>query len=340
MKKLLNTLYILDDTAYLNLDGENIVCKIENQKNFRIPFSNIESIYCFSYIGCSPALMGKCVEYGISIVFLSPEGKFLAKVYGNAKGNIFLRKRQFEFFDNPPIKLTQNTVATKLYNTCFLIKRSLRDYPNLDDDGSLSHCLERLVNGIDSIYQENDLDKIRGIEGNCAKTYFGIFDKLILHQKDDFYMNMRTKRPPLDRVNAVLSFLYTIHTYDYASALSSVGLDSCLGFFHSMRPGRNSLACDLVEESRCIIERLTLTMINLKIINQSDFEKQVSGAVFLNKEGKQKVLTQWQEKKRSTMIHPYLKQKIQIGILPFIQSNLLAKYIRGEINEYPCFLMK
>lgn len=340
MKKLLNTLYILDETAYLNLDGENIVCSMENQEKFRIPFSNIESIYCFSYVGCSPAFMGKCVEYGIQIVFISPVGKFLARVYGEAKGNIFLRKRQFELFDNPPIELAQNTVATKLYNTSFLVKRSLRDYPALNDDYGLSSCLESLTNGIKIVYQEDDLDKIRGIEGNCAKVYFGMFDRLILHQKEDFYLNMRTKRPPLDRVNAVLSFLYTIHTSDYASALNSVGLDSCLGFYHTMRSGRSSLACDLVEETRCIVERLVITMINLKIINESDFEKQVSGAVFLNKEGKQKVLTQWQEKKRSKIAHPYLKKKIQFGLLPFIQSSLLAKYIRGEIDEYPCFLMK
>ncbi|NLJ97234.1 MAG: type I-C CRISPR-associated endonuclease Cas1 [Clostridiales bacterium] len=340
MKKLLNTLYILDETAYLNLDGENIVCSMENQEKFRIPFSNIESVYCFSYVGCSPAFMGKCVEYGIPIVFISPSGKFLARVYGEAKGNIFLRKRQFEIFDNPPIELAQNTVATKLYNTSFLVKRSLRDYPDLDDDNSLSNCLEHLANGIETVYKKEDLNTIRGIEGNCAKAYFSIFDRLILHQKEDFYVNMRTKRPPLDRVNAVLSFLYTIHTFDYASALNSVGLDSCLGFYHAMRSGRSSLACDLVEETRCIVERLVITMINLKIINESDFDKQVSGAVFLNKEGKQKVITQWQEKKRSNLTHPYLKKKIQFGLLPFIQSNLLAKYIRGEIDEYPCFLMK
>lgn len=340
MKKLLNTLYIIDEKAYLTLDGENIVCKLDKDEKFRIPFSNVESIYCFSYIGCSPALMGKCVSYGIPICFLSPEGRFLAKVTGETKGNVFLRKKQIEYFNEAPIELTQNTVASKLYNTVFLIKRSMRDNPALDEDGSLSYCIERLKEGIDSVYNVKDITVIMGIEGNCAKAYFDIFDKLILQQKEDFKLNSRTKRPPLDNVNAVLSFLYTIYTYDYASALETVGLDSYIGYYHSLRSGRSSLACDLVEETRCVVERLVLTMINLKIITVSDFEKQVTGAVLLNKEGKRKVISRWQEKKRTDIIHPYLKQKIKLGLLPFVQSNLLSKHIRGEINEYPCFLMK
>jgi len=340
MKKLLNTLYIVDEKAYLSLDGENIVCHLDNEEKFRIPFSNVESIYCFSYIGCSPALMGKCVSYGIPICFLSPEGRFLAKVTGETKGNVFLRKKQIEFFNEAPIKLAQNTVASKIYNTIFLIKRSLRDNPILDEDGSLSRCIERLMKGVHSVYEENDLAVIMGIEGNCAKSYFDIFDKLILQQKEDFRLYSRTKRPPLDNVNAVLSFLYTIYTYDYASALESVGLDSYIGYYHALRSGRSSLACDLIEETRCIAERLVLTMINLKILTASDFDKQVTGAVMLNNDGKRKVITHWQEKKRTDIMHPYLKQKIKLGLLPFVQSNLLAKYIRGDINEYPCFLMK
>ena len=179
-----------------------------------------------------------------------------------------------------------------------------------------------------------------GVEGSCAKAYFRIFDRLILQQKDDFRLNARTKRPPLDPTNAVLSFLYTIMTSQYASALEGVGLDSCYGFYHALRPGRSSLACDLVEESRCIAERLTLTLINLKKIQADDFETQESGAVYLTKDGKKKVLTAWQEKKRTTITHPYLNEKIQLGLLPFVQSHLLAKYIRGEIDEYPCFLLK
>jgi len=340
VKKLLNSLYVLDETAWLTLDGENVVCKCEDKEKFRLPFSNIEDIYCFSYLGCSPALMGKCADLGININFISPQGHFLARVQGKTRGNIFLRKAQFECFSNPDILLAQNTVASKLSNTRYLIKRSMRDNPQLDSDGELSKCIDYLEQGIERVYDMKDNEVIMGLEGNCAKAYFGIFDRLILNQKDDFVVCGRTKRPPLDPVNAVLSFLYTIMTSSYTSALESVGLDSCYGFYHALRSGRSSLACDLVEEVRCIAERLILTMINLKKININDFEKQESGAVYLNKDGKKKVLTAWQEKKRSTIVHPYLNEKIQLGILPFVQSSLLAKYIRGEIKEYPCYLLK
>lgn len=340
MRKLLNSLYILDETAYLTLDGENIVCRRENEEKFRMPFSNIEDIYCMSYIGCSPALMGKCAEYGINLSFISPEGRFLARVEGKTRGNIFLRKAQFEQFAKPAPLLMQNTVAAKLSNTRYLLRRSLRDNPQIDEQLALSSCIAYLEKGIDSVYESEDREIIMGIEGNCAKAYFGIFDKLILKQKDDFRLNARTKRPPLDPVNAMLSFLYTIMTAQCAGALESVGLDSCYGFYHQLRSGRSSLACDMVEEMRCIAERLVITMINLRMISKDDFETQESGAVWLSKDGKKKVLSVWQEKKRTSIEHPYLKEKIPLGLLPFVQSNLLAKYIRGEIEEYPCFLMK
>ncbi|MCD7741303.1 MAG: type I-C CRISPR-associated endonuclease Cas1c [Ruminococcus sp.] len=340
MKRLLNSLYVLDETAYLSLDGENIVCRKDNQEKFRVPFSNIEEIYCFNFNGCTPALMGKCVEYGIPLNFLNPYGKFLARVQGEAKGNVFLRKAQFEMLSNTPIILSQNTVAAKLSNTVTLIKRSLKDYPEIDSDGAVSRCIDYIKQGIKNVYTVSDKEVIMGIEGNCAKAYFDIFDRLILQQKDDFKMIARTKRPPLDRVNAVLSFMYTIATSSCASALESVGLDSYAGFYHAFRSGRNSLACDMVEEFRCIVERLVLTMINLKQLKADDFETQVSGAVYLTKDGKKKVLTAWQEKKRTTFTHPYTKEKMPLGLLPFVQSTLLAKYIRGEISEYPCFLLK
>lgn len=288
IRKLLNSLYILDETAYLSLDGENIVCRTDDNEKFRVPVFNIEDIYCFSYIGCSPALLGKCMESGISVNYFSPNGKFLASVHGKTKGNILLRKAQFERFAEPPAILRQNTVAAKISNTRFLIKRSLRDDPKIDNDGLISNCLKYFDSAIEHIYDITDIDVLMGIEGNCAKEYFSIFNKLIRQNKDEFHMTSRTKRPPLDPVNAVLSFVYTLMTSSIASALESVGLDSCYGFYHALRPGRSSLACDLVEEERCIAERLTLTLINLKMIQPDDFEIQESGAVYLNKDGKRK----------------------------------------------------
>ena len=340
MRKLLNSLYILDETAWLSLDGENIVCRCEDKEKFRMPFINIEDIYCFSFMGCSPALMGKCAEKGIALHFFSPEGKYLASIQGKTRGNILLRKAQFEQFASPPPLLMQNTVAAKMSNTRYLLRRSMRDNPDIDSDGELTSCIKYLEQGIDNAYEITDTETLMGLEGTCAKSYFHVFNRLILQQKDDFYMSSRTKRPPLDPVNAVLSFLYTIYTSQYASALEGVGLDSSYGFYHALRPGRSSLACDLVEETRCVAERLTLTLINLRKIQPGDFETQESGAVYLTKEGRKKVLTAWQEKKRTTIQHPYLNEKIPLGLLPYVQSSLLAKYIRGEIEEYPCYLMK
>lgn len=339
MRKLLNTLYVTKEDAYLTLDGENIVIKTE-EKEARFPLVNLESIVCFSYLGCSPALLGKCCSDGIGLCFLSPSGRFLGRVEGRQRGNVLLRIAQHKMFSVQQTELICDNVAAKLANTRFLIRRSLRDNPEIDDDGAVTAVLERLDEGIENVYSLTEKDEIMGLEGNCAKSYFSIFDRMITQQKEDFALTMRTKRPPLDRTNAVLSFLYAVYTNEFASALESVGLDSYVGFYHEPRPGRCSLACDLVEEGRCVVERLVLTMINLKQINADDFEEQVSGAVLLNDDGRRKVLSLWQEKKRSVIIHPYLKQKIPLGLLPFVQSNLLAKHIRGELESYPAYLQK
>lgn len=340
MKKLLNTLYITDETAYLSLDGENIVIKMSDDRTARFPLVNLENIVCFSYLGCSPALMGKCCEDGVGICFLSPEGRFLARVVGKPRGNVLLRTAQIKMFADYRKELVQNTVAAKLANTRFTVQRSLRDRPEINADGALSALSDKLAKSAEDVFGIDDKDVIMGVEGSCAKAYFDVFDRMIVQQKDDFRLVMRTKRPPLDRTNALLSFMYTILTNDYASALESVGLDSYVGFYHELRSGRYSLACDLVEEARCIVERFVLTAINLKQITADDFERQSSGAVLLTKDGRKKILTLWQEKKRSDITHPYLKQKIKLGLLPFVQSNLLAKYIRGEIDEYPSYLQK
>lgn len=340
MRKLLNTVYVTNELAYLFLDGENLVCKIENENKFRIPFDNVENIVCFNYIGCSPALMGKCVGKSIPINFVSPQGKFLAKVCGETKGNVFLRVAQIDCFRENGLALSQNTMAAKFYNTRQLIKRTLHDNAHLRENSEIQKTLSVLEDGVEKMFEAQDMERVLGIEGNCAKSYFSIYDKLITNPKVPFAFELRTKHPPLDPVNALLSFVYTLFTNEFAAALETVGLDSYIGFCHALRSGRNSLACDLVEEARCIVERFVLTLLNLQIVGEEDFEKQISGAVWLNEDGRKKVLTRWQEKKRTDMVHPYLKQKIPLGLLPYVQSNLLAKYVRGDITEYPCYLMK
>lgn len=338
MRKLLNTLYITNEKAFLSLDGENIVCKVEEENKFRIPFDNVEGIVCFSYLGCSPALMGKCVEKNVPINFMSPNGKFLAKVFGETKGNVFLRISQIDKFREEGISLAQNTMASKFCNTIKLIKRTLHDNSNLREDKSIINTLDILKNGIDSVYNANSIEEIVGIEGNCAKAYFSIFNKLLTNKSVKF--ESRTKRPPLDCVNATLSFVYTLLTNEYAAALETVGLDSYIGFCHKLRSGRVSLACDLIEETRAVVDRFVITLFNLKVLTEKDFEKQVSEAVLLNDDGRKKVITKWQEKKRSEIVHPYLNEKIMFGLLPYVQSNLLAKFIRGDLDEYPCYIVK
>lgn len=339
MRKLLNTIYVTNELAYLSLEGENMVCKIEDKTALRIPFLNIENVVCFSYVGCSPALMGKCVENSIPINFVTPNGKFLAKVCGETRGNVTLRVGQIDKFRQEGIALSQNTMSAKFCNTISVIKRTLHDTPELREDAEIQKAITFLKNSIDHVWDAENTEQIMGIEGNAAHTYFSIFNKLIKNKNEIFVFHNRNKRPPLDATNAILSFMYSIYTNEIAAALETVGLDSYIGFCHSLRSGRSSLACDLIEETRCVIERFVLSLINLKILNERDFEEQISGAIYLNKEGRTKVLKHWQEKKRSDLVHPYLKQKIPFGLLPYVQSNLLAKYIRGDIEEYPTFIV-
>lgn len=340
MRKLLNTVYVTNEQAYLTLDGENLVCRVEGEIVLRIPFENIENIVCFNYIGCSPALMGKCVSKSIPINFVSPQGKFLAKIFGETKGNVFLRVAQIDKFREDNLRLSKNTMAAKFSNTRQVIRRTMHDNPELRNDADINRVIKVLSESIEKVDSASNIEEVIGIEGNCAKEYFAVFDKLITNQDVSLKFESRSKHPPLDEINALLSFVYTLMTSEFASALETVGLDSYIGYCHVLRSGRASLACDLVEEARCLAERFVLTLVNLRIISEKDFEKQISGAVYLNEEGRKKLLTKWQEKKRTDLLHPYLKQKIPFGLLPYVQSNLLAKYVRNELNEYTCFLLR
>lgn len=299
MRKLLNTVYVTNEQSYLTLDGENLVCRVEGEIVLRIPFENIENIVCFNYIGCSPALMGKCVSKSIPINFVSPQGKFLAKICGETKGNVFLRVAQIDKFREDNLRLSQNTMAAKFSNTRQVIKRTMHDNPELRNDADMKRVIEVLSAGIEKADNASSIEEVIGIEGNCAKEYFAVFDKLITNPDVSLKFESRSKHPPLNEINAMLSFVYTLMTSEFASALETVGLDSYIGYCHALRSGRVSLACDLVEEARCLAERFVLTLINLRIINEKDFEKQISGAVYLSEEGRKKLLIKWQGKEKN-----------------------------------------
>lgn len=343
MKKLLNVLYVTMPNSYLSLDGENIVILADGNENFRIPAHNLESIVCFGYMGASPALMGFCAEKGIGLSFLSPYGKFLARVSGGVHGNVLLRKKQFSVSENQLeyTSIAKNFITGKLVNTRVVIERAIRDHTEQVDVAALEEASAYIKSNIMRLQNSKTLDEIRGIEGDSARTYFGVFNELILQQKDHFFMNVRSKRPPTDNLNALLSFLYTLLAHDVQSALETVGLDPYVGFLHRDRPGRASLALDIMEEFRAfLVDRLALSLINRKQITAKGFTTKESGGVLMDNDTRKDVLIAWQKRKQEQITHPFLNEKISIGLLPYVQALLLARYLRGDLDAYPPYLWK
>ena len=343
MKKLLNTLYITNPDYYLSLDGLNIVVNEKNNEIGRIPLHNLESIITFGYAGVSPALMGECAKNNISLSFLSYSGKFLAGIHGTVKGNVILRKEQYRISEDirRSTNIAKNFIIGKIYNSKWIIERAIRDYPLRLDVEKLKKKSQFLSNSIKMIGDIYGLEELRGIEGEAASVYFSVFDDLILQQKDAFIFKNRNKRPPLDYVNAMLSFSYSLLAGMCASALETVGLDPYVGFLHRDRPGRISLALDLMEELRAVYaDRFVLTMINKKIINESDFIKKENESVIMTDEGRKEFLKQWQNKKQEVIKHPFLDEKVEWGMIPYVQALLFARYIRNDLDEYPPFLWK
>lgn len=343
MKKLLNTLYVTTENAYLSLDGENIVVEADGKTLGRVPLHTLESILTFGYIGASPALMGKCADMNKTLVFLKPSGRFLAKVTGKAYGNILLRREQYRICDDEQrsLSIAKNIISAKLMNSKSVVVRTTRDHSMRLDMDKFNRVSENLRDATVMAYNCDDADRLRGLEGECANRYFSVFDDMILQQKDDFFYKSRSRRPPMDNVNAMLSFMYSILTSMCVSALEAVGLDPYAGFFHTERPGRCSLALDLVEEFRAAFaDRFVLTMINRKMITYRDFVKKENGGILLKNESRKDVLAMWEVKKKETLTHPFLKEKVQWGMLPYVQAMLLSKWIRGDIDEYPPFLWK
>ena len=287
--------------------------------------------------------MGACAQRGISLSFCSPRGKFLARVTGESNGNVLLRRTQYRIADDPvqSCVLARNMIFGKIHNARWSIQRTRRDHSLRVDDARLGEVSEQLKDVLPQVLCQEDLDSLRGLEGAAATAYFGVFDQLILGNKAVFHFTTRSRRPPMDPVNALLSFAYSLLSHDCASALESAGLDSYVGFLHRDRPGRSSLALDLMEELRpCIADRFVLSCINNRIFQKSDFDYRENGAVFLNEKGRRTFLQRWQERKKDTLTHPFLGEKIPWGLVPYLQAMLLARHLRGDLEAYPPFLWK
>ncbi len=343
MKKLLNTLYVTSENSYLGLDGENIVVYDDKKEIGRLPLHNLEGIVSFGYRGTSPALMGACVEKNISLCYLTPQGKFLARVTGKIKGNVVLRQQQFLSSRDEKISLdiAKNCILGKVYNARWILERAIRDHPMQIDVEAVKSSSVKLKEFLEYIQNANSIEQLRGYEGEAASIYFGVFDELILQQKKDFQFHGRNRRPPLDNVNAMLSFAYTLLNNQITSALEVVGLDPYVGFMHTDRPGRTSLSLDLIEELRAVMaDRFVLSLINKKIVNGKNFTQKENGAVLMDFDTRKKLLSEWQNKKKEIITHPYLKEKIEWGMVPYVQAMLLARYLRGDLDAYPVFLWK
>ncbi|MCX8105785.1 MAG: type I-C CRISPR-associated endonuclease Cas1c [Ignavibacterium album] len=347
MKKHLNTLYITSDDAYVRKEQETFVVEVKDEdgnwkKAFQAPIHSIENIVCFGFKPLTPQLMAFCAENNVGISYMTTEGKFLARVYGAQKGNVLLRKAQYAIADSEPesLKIARNIIAAKVSNYRHILQRHQRNHPdNLNDE--IAQVIETLGSRLRNIQNVQSLDALRGYEGEYATLYFSVLSELITSQREDFKFDKRTKRPPLDPANALLSFLYAIITNDVRSALETVGLDPQVGFLHQIRSGRPSLALDVVEEFRAYLgDRIMLNLINLKQVSIKDFEFRESGEVRISDKARKELLVAYQKRKQEEITHPFLGEKMTIGLLPHIQAQLLARYIRGDIEEYPPFYLK
>ncbi len=343
MKKLLNTLYVTTQGAYLKKDGETIAVKVEGNVRLRLPIHTIGSIVCFGNVSCSPFLLGFCAQNDVAVSFLTENGRFLAKVTGPVSGNVLLRRQQYRWADDlqQSARVASYFLIGKLFNCRTVLERAKRDHKDKIEIERISRQSLNLKHGLYKIQQGTSLDVLRGIEGDAANSYFAVFNELITNQKDSFPFSGRKKHPPTDRVNCLLSFVYTILLHDIRSALETVGLDPQVGFLHRDRPGRPSLALDLMEEFRPVIaDRLVLSLINLNQVRIEGFIKKESGIVLMNEDTRKTVLSAYQKRKRDVITHPLLRKKMYFGNIFYVQAQLLARYIRGDIDGYPPFLWK
>lgn len=341
MKKLLNTLYILTPESYLYNRNETVCIRIGGQEKVAVPAITIDSIICFGVMTISTPLIGFCAKNGISITFLSPNGQFYARVCGPVSGNVLLRKKQYESLSdrNFACTLVRDILYAKIRNSKNVLMRSARNSQGPASD-EIYKAAARLSELADSLAVCEEIDSMRGIEGACAQTYFSQFDNMLLTGDAGFRFDVRSRRPPRNEVNAVLSFAYTLLTKEIQSAMEAVGLDPAAGYLHTLRPGRVSFALDLLEEFRApLCDRFVLAMFNRGQLGQKDFETD-SQAVYLNEKGRRVVLQSWQKRKLETIEHRFLGEKVEIGIIPYAQAMLFARVLRGDLDRYPPFMWR
>jgi len=338
MKKLQNSLYINTQGAYLHKERETLVVDIAREKALQLPIHSISGIFCFGNVMVSPQVMGFCGERGVNLAFFTEYGRFLARVQGKQTGNVLLRRTQYRYADTQATEIAQVIVAAKIQSQRQVLQRHQRNYGKQPE---ISHAIALLKSSLERLKTTTDLDTIRGLEGDAAARYFAVFNHLITEKSESFTFKQRTRRPPTDPVNALLSFFYAIVGNDVSAALQGVGLDPQVGFLHKERPGRDSLAQDILEEFRAyIVDRLVLTLINRQQVKTSDFIYEASGAVKLKDTARKAVLQEFQAKKQQTIIHPYLKEEVPLGLLPHVQALLLARHLRGDLEHYPPFLAR
>ncbi len=338
MRRLLNTLYVSTQGSYLRKEGETVVVEVEREIRLRLPLLNLGGIVCFGNVMCSPFLLGACAEAGIAVSFLTEHGRHLADVVGAPSGNVLLRRVQYRRADDPAASaaLARAFIAGKIANTRHVLRRAARE--STTDAPAVEAVADTLGHRLRALATADNLDTMRGLEGESAAQYFSVFSHLITQQRDAFPFGDRNRRPPLDRVNALLSYLYTLLRFDAAGALTAHGLDPAVGFLHRDRPGRAGLALDLIEEFRApLADRLALTLINRQQIQPQHFRTTETGAVLFTDDGRKEILTAWQKRKQEEIEHPFLGEKIPIGLLLHAQALLLARHLRGDLDAYPPF---
>ena len=343
MKKHLNTLFVTTQGAYLSKEGETVVVKADGEVRLRVPVHTIGGIVCFGTVSCSPYLMGFCAKKNVAISFLTEHGRFLAKIQGPVSGNVLLRREQYRKADDLRFSagVAKFVLTGKIANCRTVLQRALRDHASKIHEQDVRNASMRLNRQLELLDQDQPLDVLRGIEGDSAHIYFNVFDHLIVAQKEAFRFDERNRRPPMDNVNCLLSFIYTLLMHDVRSALEAVGLDPAVGFLHRDRPGRPGLALDLMEEFRPFIaDRLALSLINLQQVQDKGFRKADSGAVVMDDDARKTVLVAYQERKQEEILHPFLNEKVTIGIMFHIQAMLMARYLRGDLDGYPPFIWK